>query len=82
MVWVPARYISPWFDRLDVFPALLRPRKREVLSEQLYFETSQQRTPEPTEHERCATTTTARMAATAPVSCPRIMPMVLGPIEL
>ena len=36
----------------------------------------------PTERERCATTTTARMAATAPGACPRIMPMVLVPIEL
>ena len=27
LVWVPAWYVSPWFDRLDVFRALLWPRK-------------------------------------------------------
>ena len=72
-VYQPLVQPSRCFSRATLAP--------EVLSEQL-FETSRRRTPELTERERCATATTAQTAAAAPGSCPRIIPMVLGPIEL
>ena len=70
-------YVGPIVRRLVVSTFHPRSSGPEVLREQLR-ETSRRHTVEPSERARCATTTTDRTAATAPRTCPRTAPMILG----